>query len=109
MAKAWRWFLAIVGGVGVTLGGLFWDAWIHSHEAEHMAEESLLNLSNPGHVVFGVGLVLTALIALAGFTLSWTQDRPPRRGWQTMSIPAALWLGIGLAGAFTLIALARTG
>ena len=109
MYKAWRWFLAVVAGMMLTLGGLFWDAMIHAHEAGHMAEESLLNLSNPGHALFGLGLVLTALIALAGFTASWLQERGVGLRWQRVSVPAVFWLVVGTAGALTLAAMARTG
>ncbi len=109
MAKVWRWFLAILGSIVIMLSGLIWDALIHSQELRHLAEESLLDLSNPGHVVFGLGLVLTALIALVGFTASWLEARRWKIGWQKLSVPAVLWLIVGLVAAFTLAALARTG
>ncbi len=109
MSGARTWFLAIVVGLIVTLGGLLWDAIIHSGEHRHPAEESLLDPTNPGHVVFGLGLVLMALITLAGFTVTWLRERRGEVRWYRMSVPAVLWLGVGLAGAVTLAALARTG
>ncbi len=107
MTNAWKWFLSIIASLALTLGGLFWDALIHSQEHGHTVEESLFNLSNPGHVLFGAGLMLTTWIALAGFTLSWfdAQRHAPR--WRTWSIPIVAWLMAGLLGAITLIALAQ--
>ncbi len=107
MINMWKWFLSIVSGIALTLGGLFWDALIHSQEHGHAVEESLFNLTNPGHVMFGVGLALTTWIALAAFTLSWfdAQDRASR--WRAWSIPVAAWLMTGLLGAVTLMAMAR--
>ena len=109
MTRTWIWFLAVVGGLMLILDGLLWDAVIHSREHGHVAEGSLFNLSNPGHVVFGLGLVLTALIALAGLTVSWLKAQRRGAGWQRLYIPAALWLVVGLAGAITASALAGTG
>ncbi len=109
MTKPWRWFLAVILGISVTLGGLFWDAAIHSQEHGHISEESLLNLSNPGHVTFGLGLALTACIALAGFTTSWRRARPAATAWKSLTVPLALWAAIGVTAALTLLALAHTG
>ncbi len=109
MIKPWRWFLAVIAGISVTLGGLFWDAVIHSQEHGHMVEESLLNVSNPGHLVFGLGLALTACIALAGFTASWLKERSSATAWTKLSTPLVLWIGVALTAALTLIALAQTG
>ena len=103
MTLRWRWFLVVIAGLMLTVGGLYWDALIHSQSHDHLAEESLLTLANPGHVVFGLGLVLTTLITLAGFTISWLGER------QRLIVPVMLYLVVGLAGAVTLIALARTG
>ena len=109
MIKSWRWFLAVIMGISVALGGLFWDAVIHSQEHGHMVEESLLNVSNPGHVIFGLGLALTACIALAGFTASWLRERSSATAWRTIATPVVLWIGVALTAALTLVALAHTG
>jgi hypothetical protein len=109
MIKAWRWFLAVIVGLSVTLGGLFWDAVIHSQEHGHLVEESLLDPSNPGHVVFGLGLALTACIALAGFTASWLREQSSTTAWRKISAAVVPWIVVGVAGALTLLALARTG
>ncbi len=109
MKTASNWFVAITGGVVVMLGGLSWDAVIHSREHEHVAHESLVDLSNPGHLVFAAGLVLTAVLTLAGLTLSRLHEGPRNRRWQATSLPASLWVVVGLAGAATLMALKSTG
>ena len=107
MINIWKWFLSIVAGLALTLSGLLLDAIIHSQEHGHVIEESLFNLTNPGHVIFGLGLVLTTWIALAGFTLSWfdAQGHAPR--WRAWSIPIAAWLMAGLLGAITLMTMAQ--
>jgi hypothetical protein len=61
------WFgIAIIGMVVVFIG-LGVDAWRHNNGAE---EETLLSLGNPGHLIAGIGLVLTSLATLAGFSVS---------------------------------------
>ncbi len=107
MNRPWKWFLMVIYSVMVTLSGLFWDALIHSQEHVHV-NESLLTWSNPGHVLFGLGLILTSLTALAGFTASWLSERPTGN-LQRVTAPALAWVVIGLAGAITLVALSRTG
>jgi len=107
MNRPWKWFLAVLFSVMATLGGLFWDALIHSQAHGHV-EESLLNFSNPGHMLFGLGLVLTALTAWAGFADSWLSEHPTSILRRRAAIPVLLWAVIGLAGAITLVALSRT-
>src|SRR5512141_1705832 len=109
MNKSQKWCLAILGSLLLALGGLFWDAMIHSQEHAHMIEEPLFNLTNPGHVIFGLGFVLAVLITLVGFTVGWLQGRRWSGRWQMLSIPATLWIAMGLAGVITLVALARLG
>ncbi len=109
MSRAQRWFLAILGTLLVMLGGLAWDALIHSHAPGHALDESLLNLANPGHVVFGAGLVLTVIMALLGFTSSWLEGQRGHKAWKMLSVPVVLWLVLGLAGMFTLAILAKPG
>ena len=109
MSRTQRWFLAILGGLMLTLGGLAWDALIHSQAQGHALDEPLLNLANPGHVVFGVGLVLTVIMTLLGFTASWLEGRRGRGVWKMLSVPAVLWLMMGLAGMITLAVLSELG
>lgn len=109
MRRTQRWFLAILGGLMLTLGGLAWDALIHSQAQGHTIDESLLNLANPGHVVFGAGLVLTVIMTLLGFTTSWLEGQRGRGVWKMLSVPAVLWLMMGLAGMITLAVLSELG
>ncbi len=109
MRRTQRWSLAILGGLLLTLGGLAWDALIHSQAQGHAIDESLLNLTNPGHVVFGIGLVLTVIMTLLGFTTSWLEGQRERRVWKMLSVPVILWLMLGLAGIITLAVLAESG
>ena len=72
-ARTWSWasnvttWLSIaVAGMIIVFIGLAIDAWRHNNGAE---EESLLSLSNPGHLVAGIGLPVfprTALTVAAG-------------------------------------------
>ena len=82
MNKSQKWFLAILGSLLLALGGLLWDAMIHSQEHAHVIEEPLFNLTNPGHVVFGLRFVLAVLITLVGFTVGWLQGRRWNGRWQ---------------------------
>lgn len=108
MTKVWKWFLAILGSIVLTLNGLLWDALIHSHEHGHAAEEALFNMSNPGHVVFGLGLIATAIVTLSACTVSWLRIHPGEEGgWRRLTVPLALWLGVGLMGAITLAVMAQ--
>ena len=67
LASATTWFALAAAGVAVVFIGLALDAYRHNHSA---AEESLLSLSNPGHLVAAIGLALAAVSTLAGLSLS---------------------------------------
>lgn len=107
-----RWFLLILSGLGVMLGGLVWDAWIHATEHSHLVVEALFDpgnpFENPAHAIIAVGLVWTILAALAGFTVSWLEGKNWRVRWQTLSVPLTLWLVMGAAGIAALVVLAQT-
>lgn len=112
MAKAQKWYLAILTGLGVMLGGLVWDAVIHSTEHAHLVVEALFNpgdpFENPAHVVIAIGLVWTTIATLAAFTKSWLEEKNWRQRWQTLSVPIALWLMMGAGGIVALVTLAQT-
>ena len=113
MARAQKWFLLILAGIAIMLGGLVWDAAIHSTEHAHLVVEALFDPSNPfenpSHALIGVGLVWTTLAALAGFTWSWLEGKNWRARRQLLSLPLALWLVMGVAGSVALVVLSRTG
>jgi hypothetical protein len=103
LASPATWFAIAVAGMVVVFAGLIVDAYRHNNGAE---EESLLSLSNPGHLVAGIGLLVTSLAALGGLSVSMlrgvdTVDTALRR-----FVPVtAAWLvvaGVGI-GAVTYI------
>lgn len=112
LAKAQKWYLTILTGLGVMLGGLVWDAVIHSTEHAHLIVDALFNpgdpFENPAHVVVAIGLVWTTIVTLAAFTTSWLEGKNWRVRWQTLSVPIALWLMMGTAGTVAVVVLAQT-
>jgi hypothetical protein len=66
-SESMTWFGIAVIGMVIVFVGLGVDAWRHNNGAE---EETLLSLGNPGHLIAGIGLVVTSLAALAGFSVS---------------------------------------
>ncbi len=111
MTKNQQWYLVILGGVFMILGGLGWDAVIHSQEHSHLVVEALFNPSNPfenpAHIAIGIGLVWTTIATLAGFTADWLEARNWHSQWKTLILPVALWLVMGVAGTVALVTLAE--
>ncbi len=112
MTQSQKWYLLILAGLGVMLGGLAWDAWIHATEHSHLVVEALFDpgnpFENPAHILIAIGLVWTIIAALAGFTSSWLEGKNWRVRWKSLTVPAALWLGMGAAGVVALAVLAQT-
>ncbi|MEX2245174.1 MAG: hypothetical protein WEC75_00645 [Dehalococcoidia bacterium] len=67
LASATTWFAAAVAGMIVVFVGLAVDAYRHNHGA---GEETLLSFGNPGHLIAGVGLVVTSISVLAGLAVA---------------------------------------
>ena len=67
LTEATTWFALATLGMIIVFGGLAVDAYRHNHSP---AEESLLSLRNPGHLLAAIGLALTSLGALAGLTIA---------------------------------------
>src|SRR5688500_14151596 len=63
-------FIALIAGLGL-------DTWLHATGAASEDEE-LFGFSNPGHVLTGGGLLITAGGLLAGLIFGWTGGRSPR-------------------------------
>lgn len=65
-------------GVGLTLGGICWDAYLHAIDPSRVLHEGVVALGNPGHLLIGIGIGVTTLAqaALACARLS----RPWQRG-----------------------------
>ncbi len=101
MRKALGWFLADAIGVSVMLGGLLWDVTVHAASTLH-SDEVLLDLSNPlgnpPHALIALGLILTVLATLGGFTASWIEERGWHLKLQTVIVPLVLWAAMGIAG-----------
>jgi len=66
-AESMVWFAIAIAGTALVFIGLGVDAWRHEDGAQ---AEELISLGNPGHVIAGIGLVITAVAALVGFSLS---------------------------------------
>lgn len=66
LQEAATWFVASIAGMLLVFVGLGIDAYRHNHSA---AEESLLSLSNPGHLLAAIGLVIVSLSVLLGLSI----------------------------------------
>ncbi len=108
-----RLFLTASLGNLISMAGLIWDAHIHIVEHGTLLLEPLFNLSeplatNPGHLVFGLGFLITIASSLLGFTGTWLQQRQTagsRLAWRALRLPLAMSLltaGVGLTAVFIL-------
>src|SRR5215207_8746764 len=96
-----RMVLVGAGGLVLLVVGLAWDAVLHARDPGLAAEEGVFALSNPGHLLAGVGIALVA-VGLAGALATLVLDA---RGDRPLSTPAR----VGLAGAAVTLALVAGG
>jgi len=86
------------GGLVLLVAGLVWDAVLHARDPGLAAKEGVFALSNPGHLLAGIGIALVA-VGLAGALATLVLAA---RGARPRSTPARL----GVAGAAVVLALA---
>jgi hypothetical protein len=89
-----RLVLVAAGGLGLLLVGLVVDAVLHARDPGLAGREGVLALSNPGHLLVGIGIALVA-VGLAGAVA--TLALAPR-GPRPRSRPARLGLAGGALG-----------
>ncbi len=65
------WFGVAIAGMLVVFGGLAVDGYQHNNGA---GEESLISLTNPGHLISGIGLLIASLAVLTGFSVSMLKN-----------------------------------
>ena len=63
LTEATTWFAMAIAGMVIVFIGLAVDAYRHNHSA---AEESLLSLGNPGHLLAAIGLAITSVARAGG-------------------------------------------
>ncbi len=109
MSRSWVRSLPSLTGVTVMLAGLLWDARLHALSADAHHEVSLLDLSNPGHIVFGLGLILTASAVLADFGLAWVAAFPRATPSRRLLVPAVVASCLAVIGLAVVATMARVG
>jgi hypothetical protein len=89
-------------GVLVMLAGLTWDYAQHLRNPHLGMTETLFSLDNPSHVVFAVGVTMTAGCVLGAFVLALRADKEThwwsRQPARTV-LPAAAVIGVAAVAA----------
>jgi hypothetical protein len=96
LAEPAFWFAAALTGMIVVFGGLAVDGWRHNNGA---GEESLTSLSNPGHLIAGIGLLITSIAALGGLSVSMLRNvRTPELAIRRFVPVTVAWVAVAAIG-----------
>lgn len=107
LASPATWFGVAIVGLMTVFIGLGIDAWRHNNGA---GEESLLSLSNPGHLIAGIGLLVTSLGALGGFTASMLRGvRSAEDAIRRFAPVTAAWVAVAVAGIGSIVYIGASG
>jgi FtsP/CotA-like multicopper oxidase with cupredoxin domain len=85
-------------GVLIMLVGLGWDGVLHSQDPDLGAHEGIFTLTNPGHVLFALGLVVTVATAvyyLVGLAQSRYLNAPRARALSLLAALGLLTVAVG--------------
>lgn len=110
--RAWlsepaAWFGAAIAGMIIVFVGLAIDAWRHNNGA---SEESLLSLSNPGHLVAGVGIMITSAALLAGLSVSMLRGATTAQATVRRFVPiTAAWVAVVAIGVGSITYIGASG
>jgi hypothetical protein len=96
LAEAATWFALAIAGMLVVFAGLIVDGYQHNNGA---GEESLISLTNPGHLIAGVGLLVTSVAALLGLSVSMLKNLTTAEHAVRRFVPVtAAWVSVAAIG-----------
>jgi hypothetical protein len=105
-ARLLRMVVVGAGGLVLLVAGLVWDAVLHARDPGLAASEGVFALSNPGHLLAGIGIALVAA-GLAGALATLVLDARgarPRSARARLGVAAALALALVAGGTGVLAA-----
>lgn len=110
--RRWLTILLLCGAAGMlaTVAGLGIDAWLHAADPGLAAREGIFTLSNPGHLLLVLGIVLATAGSLGALSVDLA-TRPSfrgalQRGWVRAVLVAVVLVAVG--GAATVGTLAAS-
>lgn len=107
LADAALWFAIAVIGMLVVFAGLAVDAYRHNNGA---GEESLLSLSNPGHLIAAIGLAVASAAVLAGLSVSMLSgNRAPDALIRRFVPVTAAWVAVAAVAVGSLTYIGASG
>lgn len=101
------WFGMAIAGMLVVFVGLAIDAWRHNNGA---GEESLLSFSNPGHLVAGIGIMITSAALLGGLSVSMLKGAETAQATVRRFVPiTAAWVAVVAIGVGSITYIGASG